>query len=107
MHDIHIAKSIIKEAEKHGAVREIIIEVGELAHLPSHELKKTLEKMTGWRIEVINRIADVMCDCGYVGRPHIIDKTHSHTIFFCPDCNSVPKVLKGDHIKLVEVKVRE
>jgi len=107
MHEAYIAKDIIREAEKQGDVRQVTIEVGELAHLPAEDLKKVLEKMTGWNIEVINKIADVMCDCGYVGRPHIIHKTHSSTVFFCPDCSSVPKVLKGNQIKLVEVRVRE
>lgn len=107
MHETFIARDIIKEAEKHGNVREITVEVGELAHLPGHSLQETIKKMTGWKVEIINRAANVACSCGYSGRPEILHKTHTSAIFFCPSCSSVPNVIKGADIKLIEVKVKK
>ncbi len=106
MHEIHIAKSIINKAKEKGDVKSILVEVGELAHLPAYELEEVLKNMVNWDVNVAHKNSEVMCHCGYVGKPHILEKTHSATIFFCPECNSIPKVLKGDKITLKEVVLK-
>jgi len=39
MHETIIAKQIIDEAKKHGKVRSIVVEVGDLAHLLKVEVE--------------------------------------------------------------------
>jgi len=103
MHEIHIAKQIIEKAKSQGDVKSITVEVGELAHVPALEIEEVLKGMVNWQINVLHLNSEVMCDCGFTGRAQIMEKTHGSTIFFCPDCNSVPKVVVGDKISLKEV----
>ena len=50
MHETVIARGIIKEAEKHGKIKQIELEIGELAHVPAHELLECLESLVKWKI---------------------------------------------------------
>ena len=106
MHETVIAQDIISKAMEKGTVKSITVEVGELAHLPYYELEEALNKLVKWDVNVIYKHARVKCSCGYVGRPHIAEKTHGATIFFCPECSAVPTVLKGGDIVLKEVVVK-
>jgi Zn finger protein HypA/HybF involved in hydrogenase expression len=105
MHETVIAKQIIEEAMKHGKVKEITIEVGDIAHLPANEMKEVMQNMTKWKIIVKQKKAKVKCDCGYTGEPKIIEKKHGFVLFECPKCGSMPKVLEGEDIIIKEVKV--
>ncbi len=104
MHETIIANNIITEAKKHGDVKSILIEVGELAHLPSYELKDILKEMTNWEIKVIEKKSKVKCICGFVGPAKIIAKGHDYSLFRCPWCDSIPEVIEGNEIILKEVK---
>lgn len=107
MHEQVIAKSIIQEAMKHGKVRGIEVEVGELAHIPAHELKDALF-LTGWTLEIKEMPSIVGCDCDYYGRPNVIEKGHDSTVFECPKCKAkFPRIIAGDQIILVGVDVEE
>jgi len=106
MHETIIAHKIIEEAQKYGDVVGITIEVGDLAHLPANEMKEVMEGLTDWKINVTETKAKVKCECGYEGRPKIIHKGHDSTLFECPKCRKVPKIIKGDEIILKEVKVK-
>ncbi len=105
MHEIIIAKQIIDEAKKHGDVKKIIVEVGDLAHLPAEELEPALRNLANWEIRIIKTKATVQCSCGYKGKPKIIEHKHDSVLFECPKCCSLPKVLKGDEIILRKVVV--
>ncbi len=105
MHETIIAKQIIDEAKKHGKVRSIVVEVGDLAHLPLEDLKPTLNEMVDWQIEYRRKPAVVQCQCGYRGPPKVLLRTHEHTYFECPKCSAVPRVIEGQHIKLLKVEV--
>ena len=104
MHETIIANQIIKEAKKHGKVKELTIEVGDLAHLPLEEMKQTLSTMVDWKLIFIPKKATVECSCGYKGEPKILEKGHDSTIFICPKCNSIPNPIDGTEIILKEVK---
>lgn len=106
MHEMQIAQAVIRKAMERGEVKSITVEVGELAHIPAYDLEEALKKLVKWDVQVMHRNSEVMCNCGYIGRPQIIDKTHSATIFFCPECSSIPKVVKGDKIKLKEIVIK-
>lgn len=106
MHETIIAKKIIDKAKEHGIVKKIVIEVGDLAHLPAKDMKQVLEDMTSWEIEVIPVKAEVRCKCGYQGEPKIIEHAHDLTLFECPKCKKIPfKILKGEDIVLKDVVV--
>ena len=105
MHESFICGQIIKEAESHGKVKKVVIEVGDLGHLPAEELEETMKTMVPWQIEIIKKKATVECTCGYKGEPHILEKGHASTVFECPRCKKVPKILDGDQIILKEVEV--
>ena len=105
MHETVIAKAIIEEAKKQGKVRSITVEVGDLGHLPAHELKNHLESIVKWKVNVIQKKATVTCVCGFYGEPRIIEKTHGHTLFTCPHCGNTPSIIEGENIVLKSVEV--
>ncbi len=104
-HGIVFARKIIeqvpdKDKEK---VKEIEIEVGELAEIGAEELKKAVEDVTGWRVIVSEMPSESQCDCGYVGRVRIRERGHHIVLYDCPKCGSVPRVIVGQDIKLKKV----
>ena len=107
MHETVIAKKIIEEAKKHGSVKSIVVEVGDLGHLPADDMENVLKEMVDWEVTVKRKKAKVQCGCGYVGEPVITHKSHDFNMFQCATCNSLsPVVLEGDQIILKEVKVK-
>jgi Zn finger protein HypA/HybF involved in hydrogenase expression len=106
MHETIIAQKIIEKAKEQGSVKKIILEVGDLAHLPAEELKEALQKIVPWEIEVHTAKAEVKCKCGYTGEPTIIEHTHDMTIYECPKCGKMPaEVLSGEDIIIKDVFV--
>ncbi|NQV08487.1 hydrogenase maturation nickel metallochaperone HypA [Candidatus Woesearchaeota archaeon] len=105
MHETVICFKIKEEAEKQGNVKEIVLEVGELAEIRAHDLEHHLRDMTGWKIDVSETKSEVSCECGFEGAPKIIEKGHDFCLFECPKCEKAPKVIKGDEVKIVSVKV--
>jgi len=107
MHEQAIAKALIEEAQRHGAVVGIEVHCGELAHLPADELREALSLLTDWELEVIESPGEVKCGCGFGGRPRILEKGHDHTIFDCPQCHTkLPRIIGGDQIVLAHVDVK-
>ena len=107
MHEQTIAKAIIEDATKYGRVKKIIVEVGDLGHLPAHEMKEVLNTLTNWEVKVTKKKATIKCEeCGYEGAPEIIEKGHDHNVFKCPKCKAMmPKIIDGKNIVLKEVEV--
>ena len=105
MHETIIAKQIIEQAEKQGKVKSIVVEVGDLGHLPLEDLKPMMDDMVPYKVEYVKKKAKVKCSCGYEGEPKILEKGHDINIFVCPKCEKVPQVLEGDKIVLKEVEV--
>lgn len=106
MHEKTIANGIITEASKHGDVKAITIEVGDLAHLTAEELKEAMSDLVKWKIKIIKKKAIVECSCGYRGEPKIVEKRHGYVLFVCPVCGAVPKVVEGGDIVIKEVVVK-
>ena len=108
MHDLFAVQHIIEEAKKHGKVKEVTIEMGELCDLHDHDIKKKIEDLTGWKVNFSQTKSKVKChECGYEGEPKIVEKTHEQVIYTCPECDHKPKVLEGEELILVEVKVED
>ena len=105
MHEIIIARRIIEEAKKHGKVKGVVIDVGDLAHLPAVDLEKTLASMVDWNIRIKNISAIVKCECGHLGKPKILERSHELTLFECPVCSKIPQILQGDQIVISQVEV--
>jgi Zn finger protein HypA/HybF involved in hydrogenase expression len=106
MHETIIAKQIIDEAEKHGKPRSITVEIGELAHIPADELKRTLQQMVKWKINTKGKKAVIKCGCGYKGNPTILEKGHDHNIYKCKKCSALmPKIVEGNKIILKKIEV--
>ena len=105
MHETIIANNLINEARKHGKVKEVTIEIGDLANMPAEELEETLKKMADFKVNIIKKKAKVECKCGYTGQPNIIEKGHDFNLFVCPKCEDIPAIVEGDKIILKEVKV--
>lgn len=111
MHDTLISKDIIgaaeKQAAKHqGHVKSITVEVGDLGHLPLEELKDTLTQMKpDWDIKFVPKKAKAKCVCGFEGEPDILEHSHGHSVYVCPQCGSVPEITDGSDIILKEVEV--
>ncbi len=105
MHETIIAGQLISDAEKHGKVKSIVVNVGELAGIHGDDLERALKGMTKWHITVTEGTARVKCKCGYVGRPNITERAHDFVLFDCPKCRKIPKVVSGDEVVLKEVTV--
>ncbi|MBW2985763.1 hydrogenase maturation nickel metallochaperone HypA [Candidatus Woesearchaeota archaeon] len=106
MHEGFIAQGIIDKAKEQGIVKKIVVEVGDLGHLPAKEMKAKLEEMVDWEVEVIEVPALVECKCGYRGKPKILEKAHDLTLFECPQCGKIPfKIISGEEIVLKDVVV--
>jgi len=106
MHEQVIAKQIIGEATKHGKVKSITVEVGDLGHLPIDEMEEVLNAMTPWKVIMVKKESKVACTCGFVGAPLITEKGHDHNVFECPKCRiKMPKILDGHDIILKEVEL--
>ncbi len=103
MHDTIIAKDIISQAKKHGKVKKIIVEVGDIAPLKADELEELLKKMVDWEVEVNKKKAEIKCICGYEGEPKVLERTHDMVMYVCPKCGLVPENAKGDKIILKKV----
>ena len=107
MHETLILKNILAEIKKKAKgkkVQSIILEVGDLAHLPAGELKDFLSKTADFKVVVKSVKAKVKCICGYEGEPRILAHQHDLTLFECPMCGKQPKIVSGEDIVLKEVK---
>ena len=105
MHETAIASGIIKEAKKHGSVKEIYLEVGELASVPSNEILECLKRIVPWKIHLKEKPAKVECPCGFEGHPEIIDRGHDYFFIECPRCKNIPDISDGKDIKILKVVV--
>lgn len=102
MHEVNIAKQIIEKAGDN--VKSIKISVGELCDFFPNEIKETLEKITGWNVDVVEEESLIECSCGYKGKARVIEKEHGFVLFVCPKCKKKPKVLRGDGVKIVRIE---
>lgn len=108
MHETAIASKIIEEANQQGEVEELTLEIGELAHVPAHELVECLEQLVSWKITHSVRPSLVKCvNCSFEGPPKILERGHDSFIIECPKCTiPMPEVVDGKDIKIVNVKVK-
>ena len=106
MHDEAFTNAIIEEANKHGNVYEVHLEIGELAKITPKHLQKHLQEKTHWRILVFEKESKVGCLCGYTGRAKVMERGHDYVLYTCPKCHGQPAVLEGDQVVIKEVKVR-
>ena len=105
MHETVIADSIIKEAKRHGDVKEIYLEIGALAHIPKDDLLECMKKLVSWNIHATERKAKVRCKCGFTGEPKILDRGHDYFFIKCPKCRKVPEIIDGKDIRILSVVV--
>ena len=107
MHETIIAQNIIKEAERHGEVKELYLEIGELAHVPANELLECLRTLVKWKINSKEIKAKVKCSCGLNGHPTILERGHDSFLIECPKCkNPMPEILEGKDIKIIKIVVK-
>ena len=105
MHETAIAHGIIKEAQKHGNVEELFLEIGELAHVPGEELLECLKRLVPWKIHSRERPSKVKCACGFTGHPHILERGHDSFFIECPVCKKIPTLIDGTNITILKVVV--
>ncbi len=105
MHEFTVINSIISEAKKHGSVKSVLIEIGELAPLTAKELEDAFKKQIAWGIDIVEQPAIVRCSCSYAGKPKIMERVHDTVLFECPKCSGIPEVIRGDEIILKEVRL--
>ena len=109
MHETVIVNKLLEDAKvlaKGKKIKSIHIMVGELAHIPAEEIKPFLKDMLPFEFTVEETESMVECECGYKGRPNIVEKGHDITIYLCPRCKAIPaKVLAGDQIVIKSIEV--
>ncbi len=106
MHEMIIANNIIREVKKHGEVKEVYLEIGELANVPKYELIECLKKIVKWKIHSKERAAKAKCECGFIGKPKILERGHDFFFIECPKCRKIPQLIEGKDIKIIKVKVK-
>lgn len=115
MHEQKIGRAIVDKALKAGAegggtVTKIIVECGELSHLPAQDMEAVLRGLVpaGTEVVVTSRGATVKCrGCGFEGPPRIELHSHDANIFFCKGCGGVPEILEGGDITLKGIEIEE
>lgn len=106
MHETVIAQNIITEAEKHGAVKEVQLEIGELAHVPGTDLIACLERLKpDWKIHWKEIPAHIACNCGFAGHPAVLERGHDSYLYECPECGEIPDLTDGTTVKIIKVTV--
>ncbi len=106
MHESAYANKIIYEANKHGDVKGITLEVGELAPVPAKDLVEFMRRAVSWQIKFVEKENVVECDCGFKGRAKITERGHDYYFIECPECsNNSPDIVSGEQIKIVSVDV--
>jgi Zn finger protein HypA/HybF involved in hydrogenase expression len=103
MHEVNLVKQIIEKVGD-GEVKSITLEIGELMDHEPKDITETLESMSGWKVDYVERKGLVKCECGYRGTPKILEKSHGVILFICPKCSKTPKVLEGDGVKILKVE---
>lgn len=103
MHEVRVIKELIDSAKKHGEVKSIVIEVGNLANIKGDHLRSHIKELADWKVAVKEKKGRVKCECGFVGEPKIMVRGHDFVLFSCPWCGDVPQILEGDKIILKEV----
>ena len=104
MHETVFIDSIIKSIKNPDEVKEIFLEVGELAGIEAEHLKEHLQKRKKWKVNVETIQSQVECMCGYRGRAKINERLHDLVLYSCPKCEGIPnEVIEGDNIKVKKV----
>lgn len=108
MHGIGIAKKIIEEVNKKKKknIKAITLEIGELANITAEELKKNIEDLSNWQVNLLKKKSVVKCKCGYKGRANIKERLHDIILFNCPKCNEIPEVISGDKIIIKSIEIK-
>jgi len=105
MHDTVIAKKIIEDAKRHGEVKSISVDIGEIAHITKEQLEPTLTSLVDWKVDLQEVKAQAKCSCGYEGPPKILERGHDFCVYECPECGNVPEITQGKDIVLKSVEV--
>lgn len=108
MHESGLVRRIVDEVNaKSGGkkVREVELEVGELASIEAHHLAEHVAETVDWKVHCVEVAARVVCDCGYAGRPRIVEREHDFVLFNCPRCSKTPKVDSGAEITIRKILV--
>ncbi|MGV8152556.1 MAG: hydrogenase/urease maturation nickel metallochaperone HypA [Candidatus Nanoarchaeia archaeon] len=103
MHEHSFIQAIISQVPNKENVKEITLELGELAGIERAHLKEHLQEETQWDVEIINKESSVKCSCGYKGRAKILERLHDLVLFSCPKCNKLPQVIYGKDIKILKI----
>lgn len=103
MHEHAIIDSVINNIKDIEKVKEAHFEVGELAGIEANHLKKHLKQKVKFKIQVKSKRSKVKCECGFKGHPKILEILHDMTIYECPKCGALPKILEGKDIKITKI----
>lgn len=106
MHEHTFIEAIVRNIKGKEDVKGIILEVGELAGIEPEHLKEHIQEKFDWDVEVLKKDALVKCECGFEGKPKVLERLHDLVIFECEKCEEVPEILEGKDIKIVKVVYR-
>jgi Zn finger protein HypA/HybF involved in hydrogenase expression len=107
MHEHVYVDDIVKEARRHGKVKVISLEVGELAPISPEDLVHALA-FTGWAVKTKQVKGFIHCHCGFRGAPTITERTHDTVVYECPKCAAqLPRIVGGKDVVLKDVTVSE
>ncbi len=103
MHEQGYIDSIVRDVEDRENVVKIVLEVGELAGIEGEHLKEHVVDRFGWDVDIVEKNAVVKCECGFEGRPKILERLHDFVVFECSECGEIPEIVEGEDIKILKV----
>jgi len=107
MKETQFAQKLYDVIKEKGKVTKICLEIGELAPISEDLLKYEIKRLIDCDIEIKSAFSKVICRCGYRGPPRIVKKEFDNVLFTCPKCHSIPTVLEGDNVTLLDVITEE
>ena len=106
MHETVLVAKIIAQAKRKKplrGVKGIVLRVGDLATVKGPEIREKLVALTGWKVKIVKEAARVKCACGFTGKPSVLERGHDFVLFICPNCQSVPRIVKGGGLDVMKV----
>ena len=103
MHEQTFTQNILDQIPNLESVKEISLEVGELAGIDANHLIEHMKEKVDFDINAKTIPSKIECDCGYTGKAKIIQKLHDLVLYECPNCHKIPEAKEGKSIKITKV----
>lgn len=106
MHDSKVIEQIIRQVEKQsrGPIERVELQVGELSEFDAEHLAEHLKEIVSWHVRAVQTPGKIKCkNCGFQGRPLILERDSDTVVYTCPECSKKPEIIFGTEIKITKI----